>query len=92
MVLAVRRDARLRIDGFLAMLEAAPEGDRWELIDGEALLMSPPSERHRQITADLIRRSGATWAFVSAGLDGTIDLPEPAASLPVSAIDAGLDP
>ncbi|AWN42188.1 Uma2 family endonuclease [Methylobacterium durans] len=186
MVLAVRRDARQRVAEFLTMPEAAPEGERWELIDGQAILMSPPSERHQQITANLVgrlgeivqrqgcralpglgilndfvddyarfpdvvvrcgpllpdgfardplliaevlspstmsrdrgykaefhrglqtlrvylidyqdeerveifRRSGSKWSFHSAGIDGTIDLPELGASLPVSAIYAGLD-
>ncbi len=32
-----------------------PEGERWELIDGEAYLMTPaPSRRHQQIAAQLV--------------------------------------
>ncbi|WP_407526789.1 Uma2 family endonuclease [Methylobacterium oryzisoli] len=58
MTLALRREPRLRFADFLAMIRARPDDERWELLDGEPILMAPQSERHQQIVGNLIRQIG----------------------------------
>lgn len=46
-------------DQFLKFYESRPEGERWQLIDGLALMMVPPSFMHQRIVGnleDLLRR------------------------------------
>ena len=38
----------------IAMIRERPDEERWELLDGEAVLMAPPSERHQQIVSNLL--------------------------------------
>jgi Uma2 family endonuclease len=39
---------------FLRFLEGRPEGERWQLIDGESIqMMTPPSIRHQKIASEL---------------------------------------
>jgi Uma2 family endonuclease len=48
--------ARLSAEEFLDMTRDRPETERWQLIDGEPLLMmNPPSGRHQRIAANLER-------------------------------------
>ncbi len=56
MALALRRNPPMRVADFLAMIRDRPDEERWELLDGEPVLMAPPSERHQQIVSNLIRR------------------------------------
>ncbi|MGY2051158.1 Uma2 family endonuclease [Methylobacterium sp. JK268] len=58
MSLALRREPRMRFADFLAMIRARPDAERWELLDGEPVLMAPPSERHQQIVSNLVRAVG----------------------------------
>ncbi|MEH3145836.1 MAG: Uma2 family endonuclease [Methylobacterium frigidaeris] len=58
MALALRRSPPMRVADFLAMIRARPDEERWELPDGEPVLMAPPSERHQQIVGNLIRQIG----------------------------------
>ena len=58
MALAARHDARMRVAEFRHWADSRPEAERWELLDGEPVLMSPPRERHQAIVANLVRRIG----------------------------------
>ncbi|MGX5775217.1 Uma2 family endonuclease [Methylorubrum zatmanii] len=55
MALALRRDPGMRVAEYQAWVADRPDEERWELIDGEPLLMAPQSERHQLIVANLIR-------------------------------------
>ncbi|MCC0805275.1 Uma2 family endonuclease [Methylobacterium sp. W2] len=56
MAVAARRDTRMTVSEFRPWAEPRPDEERWELIDGIPLLMSPPSARHQRIVSNLIRR------------------------------------
>jgi Uma2 family endonuclease len=56
MSLALRRAPRMRVAEFLEMISDRPDEERWELLDGEAVLMAPSSERHNQIAMNLGRQ------------------------------------
>ena len=58
MALAAKRDARMDVSEFRLWVEGRPAHERWELLDGEPVLMAPPRERHQAIVANLIRRIG----------------------------------
>ena len=54
MSLALRRAPRMRVADFIAMIRERPDEERWELLDGDAVLMAPPGERHQQIVSNLL--------------------------------------
>lgn len=56
MAVAARRDTRMTVAEFRPWAEPRPDDERWELIDGIPLLMSPPSARHQRIVMNLGRR------------------------------------
>ena len=58
MALAVKRDARMNVAGYRRWVEPRPDEERWELLDGEPVLLAPLRERHPAIVANLIRRIG----------------------------------
>jgi Uma2 family endonuclease len=41
------------VDEFMAFLETRPDNERWDLIDGMAVMMAPPSYAHRRIASNL---------------------------------------
>ena len=41
------------VDEFMAFLETRPKGEHWELIEGVAVMMSPPSVAHQRIARNL---------------------------------------
>ncbi|HEY2226224.1 MAG TPA: Uma2 family endonuclease [Xanthobacteraceae bacterium] len=41
------------IDEFMAFLETRPHGEHWELIEGVAVMMAPPSFAHQRIVRNL---------------------------------------
>jgi Uma2 family endonuclease len=41
------------VDEFMAFLETRPEEERWELIEGVAVMMAPPSYAHQRIASNL---------------------------------------
>jgi Uma2 family endonuclease len=41
------------VDEFMAFLETRPEGEHWELIEGVAVMMAPPSYAHQRIAYNL---------------------------------------
>ena len=56
MAVARRRDTRMGVAEYRNWVEAKPDGERWELLDGVPMLMSPTSGRHQRIVANLVRR------------------------------------
>jgi Uma2 family endonuclease len=49
----VRTDGKFTVEEYLAFIEARPEEERWQLIDGVAMMMPPPTVRHQVIAANL---------------------------------------
>lgn len=49
-----RNDDLLTEEQYLAFLRARPPEERWELIDGVAVMMNPPTYRHQEIEANLL--------------------------------------
>ena len=41
------------VDEFMAFLETRPHGERWDLIEGAAVMMAPASYAHQRITYNL---------------------------------------
>ncbi|MCJ2083622.1 Uma2 family endonuclease [Methylobacterium sp. J-090] len=56
MAVAARVETGLNVAAYKVWVEARPGDERWELIDGVPVMMSPPSARHQRIVANLIRR------------------------------------
>jgi Uma2 family endonuclease len=55
------------VDEFMAFMETRPDNERWELIEGVAVMMAPPSKAHQRIAmnlCELLNRS-----FVAGHLD-----------------------
>lgn len=51
----VRQDGKFGVEEYLALIEARPEEERWQLIDGVAMMMSPPTLVHQRIASNLAR-------------------------------------
>jgi Uma2 family endonuclease len=49
----IRDRPRLSVELFRRFLEGRPDEERWELIDGVAVMMVPPSYAHHQIASNL---------------------------------------
>ncbi|HEX6001009.1 MAG TPA: Uma2 family endonuclease [Hyphomicrobiaceae bacterium] len=61
-------EGQLTIDEFLAYTDTRPDGERWELIEGVAVMNPSPVEFHQLIVLNIGRylmtekeRAGATW-------------------------------
>ena len=55
------------VEEFMAFLETRPNGERWDLIEGVAVMMAPPSFAHQRIAHNLCNL--LMGAFVARGLD-----------------------
>ncbi len=55
------------VDEFMALLETRPNGERWDLIEGVAVMMAPPSIAHQRIAHNLCNL--LISAFAALGLD-----------------------
>jgi Uma2 family endonuclease len=51
----VRADGKFTVEEYLAFIESRPEEERWQLIDGVAMMMPPPTRRHQRIASNLAR-------------------------------------
>lgn len=51
---ALKTPRRMTVLEFMEMTRTYPEEERWELLDGEPVLMPPPTERHQIIVANLM--------------------------------------
>jgi Uma2 family endonuclease len=61
-------DEQMTIEEFLAYTDTRPDGERWELIEGVAIMSPSPVEFHQVIVANLItylmvhkQRTGTSW-------------------------------
>jgi Uma2 family endonuclease len=52
---AQRKPSPLSIDAFRAWAETRPDEERWELIDGVPMMMTPPTKAHQRIASNLER-------------------------------------
>lgn len=59
MALAAKRDARMRVAEYKLWAEPLPDHERWELLDGEPVLMAPPAARHQRIVTNLLKHLDA---------------------------------
>jgi Uma2 family endonuclease len=50
------------VDEFMAFLETRPKGEHWDLIDGVAVMMTPPTYAHQQIAYNLCYLLNAAFA------------------------------
>ena len=50
------RPPRMKVAEFIELIRPYPDEERWELLDGEAVLMAPQNERHQRIVMNLCRR------------------------------------
>src|SRR5712691_13085461 len=55
------------VDEFMAFLETRPKGEHWDLIEGVAVMMAPPTVVHQRIAHNLCNL--LTTAFAARGLD-----------------------
>jgi len=46
---------KLTVEEYLAFIESRPEEERWQLIDGVAMMMPLPTRRHQRIASNLAR-------------------------------------
>jgi len=51
----VRQDGKFTVEEYLAFIDSRPEEERWQLIDGVAMMMPPPTLRHQRIASNLAR-------------------------------------
>lgn len=97
---AARKSSIWTVEFFRSWAETRPDEERWELIDGEAILMTPPTLAHQRIALNLAqllnetleRHDPALVAFHRPGLDLGAEVtnyqPEP----DVAVIDAKFEP
>jgi len=50
------------VDEFMAFLQTRPDGERWDLIEGVAVMMSPASYAHQRITRNLCELLNGAFA------------------------------
>src|SRR5260221_14615241 len=55
------------VDEFMAFLETRPDNEHWELIEGVAVMMAPPSYAHQRIVRNLCELLNG--AFAARGVD-----------------------
>ena len=51
--LAERQDGKFSVEEYFALIESRPEEERWQLIDGVAMMMPPPTRVHQLIASNL---------------------------------------
>lgn len=56
MNVALRHRPRYNVAAFIELIRPYPDDERWELLDGEPVLMAPQSERHQGIVGNLMSR------------------------------------
>lgn len=49
----VRQDGKFSVEEFFALIESRPEEERWQLIDGVAMMTPPPTRVHQLIASNL---------------------------------------
>jgi Uma2 family endonuclease len=87
MAVGPRRDTRMRVAEYRDWAAARPDDERWELIDGEPVMMSPAKGRHQRIVMniakhldDLAERRGCGaypgLAILSEAMDDYAPIPD----------------
>ncbi|MCJ2135666.1 Uma2 family endonuclease [Methylobacterium sp. J-026] len=87
MALAAKRDVRMDVSAFRLWVETRPEHERWELLDGDPVLMAPPREQHQRIVMNLAGRLDSLaeprgcralpgLAILSAAMDDFAPIPD----------------
>jgi Uma2 family endonuclease len=80
MTATARQPRKLDIETFLAFYETRPDEEQWQLVDGVALLMTPPFITHQIIATNLQRLLSEAFERSSAPLRAYqrigIELPE----------------
>ncbi len=56
MAVAARRDTRMRVAEYREWAATRPDDERWELIEGVPVMMSPAKGRHQRIVTNLVKR------------------------------------
>ena len=56
------------VDEFMAFLETRPKGEHWDLIEGVAVMMAPPSYAHQRIVSNLCNLLNSAFAAQSLDL------------------------
>lgn len=56
MGVAVRHETGMTVAEYRVWVEGTPDDERWELLDGEPVLMSPPRARHQRIVMNIAKR------------------------------------
>jgi Uma2 family endonuclease len=61
-------EQQLTIEEFLAFTDTRPDGERWELIEGVAIMNPSPVEHHQMVASNIVayliahkERSGTSW-------------------------------
>jgi Uma2 family endonuclease len=54
-VVTQRRPAHMSVELFRTFIEGRPDEEHWELIDGVAMMMAPPTFEHQRIASNLER-------------------------------------
>lgn len=50
----IRSAGRLSVEDYLALIKTRPSEERWQLIDGVAIMMPPPTLRHQMVAGNLL--------------------------------------
>jgi Uma2 family endonuclease len=61
------------VDEFMAFLETRPHGEHWDLIEGVAVMMAPPSFAHQRIVRNLCELLNGAFAAQRIGLFAYFD-------------------
>ncbi|CAO4181556.1 Uma2 family endonuclease [Methylorubrum aminovorans] len=56
MAVPARRDTRMRVSEYREWAATRPDDERWELIDGVPMMMSPAKGRHQRIVMNIAKR------------------------------------
>jgi Uma2 family endonuclease len=51
----LKQKPRYNVSAFVEYIRPFPNHERWELLDGEPLLMAPPNERHQRVVMNILR-------------------------------------
>ena len=52
----LKQKPHYNVAAFIEYILPFPDYERWELLDGEPLLMSPPTERHQSVVMNVLRK------------------------------------
>jgi Uma2 family endonuclease len=96
-----RKPSPLSIEAFRAWSETRPDEERWELIDGVPMMMTPPTKAHQRIASNLERllndallRSAPQWAAyqrVGLNLGAVVENYDPEPDVVVIDVEEGSD-